>query len=185
VPTTCAPFQRLPRASCNWRGLVQRAQWRYRACGPGGRRQRVVAPQALRPQRGREGCVESGRPWPRVPLPGVSRPGFGAQGLGAGGGPQQPAWSVGGKQGLREANSGVPFLALSGPAIHERTGSPARVALSAARAGACVSEERFSCRTARERARCGECGGERRGAAAHPLLPLRTRRRPEERAGRA
>jgi hypothetical protein len=35
---------------------------------------------------------------------------------------------------------------------------------------------------ARERARCGECGGQR--AAAHPLLPLRTRRRPEERTGR-
>jgi hypothetical protein len=84
---------------------------------------------------------------------------LGAYRLGAGGCPQRPAWSVGGKQGLREATSGVPILALSGPAIQERTGSPARVALSAARAGACVSEEGFACRAARVRARCGECGG--------------------------
>ena len=136
----------------------------------------------------RDGARGMRREWPTLAQGPAARghpARHGAYRLGAGGRPQRPAWSVGGKQGLRAATSGVPILALSGPAIHERTGSPARVALSAARAGACVSEGRFSCRTARERARCGECGGERRGAAAHPLLPLRTRRRPEERAGRA
>ena len=52
-------------------------------------------------------------------------------------------------------------------------------------AGGCVSERWFACRAARERARCGECWGDRRGAAVHPLLPLRTRRLPKERTGRA
>ena len=122
----------------------------------------------------RDGARGMRREWPTLAQGPAARghpARHGAYRLGAGGRPQRPAWSVGGKQGLRAATSGVPILALSGPAIHERTGSPARVALSAARAGACVSEEEFACRAARVRARCGECGesaGVRRRTRSFP-----------------
>jgi hypothetical protein len=56
--------------------------------------------------------------------------------------PQQPAWSLGGKQELGATISSVSSLALSGPAIHERTGSPApKRYLRRGRVSACPREE--------------------------------------------
>jgi hypothetical protein len=195
VPATCAPLQRLPRASasCNWRGLVQRVQWRYRACGPGpggaGSGSWRRKPCA---RYGARGLRRSGPPLPRVPLPGVTRPGRAREGSKRAGAPsnlrgltvvkfQVNRWQTRVERGDLRRPISCPVL----PGYTRAYGVPGPEALSAARAGACVSERWFACRAARERARCGECGGERWGVAAHPLLPLRTRRRPEERTRRA
>jgi hypothetical protein len=184
VPAGCAPPQCLPRASCNWRGLVQLVQWRYLACDPGGRGQRVVAPQALRPLWGARVASRVAHPCPGSRDQGSPGPAGRAETrrwL------EPPAACVVSRWQTRVEIGDLrrPISCPIRPGYTRAYGVPGPVALSAARAGACVSDRWFACRAARERARCGECGGERRGAAAHPLLPLRTRRRPEERTGRA
>ena len=126
-PPCCAPIQHLPhvRRVTGW-------AWSSVYSGatepetPGGTGQRVVAPQARTPRDGGcTVCVKSVPPWPRVPRPGATRPGSARKGSARSGAPSNLRGQEVANRELRAANSGVPSLALSGPAIHERTGSPA------------------------------------------------------------
>ena len=107
-------------------------------------------------------------PLPRVPRPGVARPGSAREGSAQAGTPSNLRGQRSANREGIAANSGVPVLALSGPAIHERTGSPAprekpaerrwRVREGPGSWGTCRTAERAE-RVWRVRGRAPGCGG--------------------------
>jgi hypothetical protein len=81
--------------------------------------------------------------WPRVPRPGVSRPGSARKGSAQAQTPsngEQLAWSEECKRRVQVESGELrrPSLDQSGPALHQRTGSPAPRAKPAGRAGELV-----------------------------------------------